>query len=1082
MNTNRGGPALLITATIAAFAIAQNGTQEMRLLRFPNVHANQILFTYASDLWTADLNGGIARRLTTHPNLESRARYSPDGSMIAFTASYDGTNEVYVMPADGGNPQRLTYGTTSQNVVGWTPDGKIAFISQTGSNFGQLPRLYLINPKGGLPEPTPVLEAADVSFSPDGSKVAYHRMPSNNFNWRHYRGGTQGRISIFDLKNNTYSELPSGREQSYSPMWIGNTIYYVSDKELNTVNLWRYDLGSKSAKRLTDFTMGDIKWPSSDGKNIVFERDGYLYDYDTKSNDLKKLSPRVLSDDILARPTLKKLANYISNATISPSGVRVAVEARGELFSLPVKQGDTRNLTNTPDSRERFPNWSPDGQTIAYASDAGGTWQLYSQPQLGGAPTKLTTLPSTSFSAIGWSNDSKKIAFATRNYELSILDVASKAVTAIDKDELGTITAFDWSPDSKWIAYIKNGKNMFGAAYLYNVAENKKTQITEGYFRDDTITFDLNGKYLYVISARDVDPTPRGDEFDVTTASLRQRVYMIVLDAGQENPLMTGNDEEPSAPLVTNPGAPPAGTPAKPEGAQAGGNKTVSDIKVDIDELGNRIVALPMPQGSYWFVVGAKNGVLIGTESGISKFDVDSKESTPVFSGQISGASFNGPRTKMVYQSGPRFGVVDLKPGAKAGDGPIDTSDVSAVIDMRKEWNQIFWDTWRWERDNYYDPNMRGLDWKAIGDHYAAFLPYVGHRNDLTYILGLMIGELGTSHTYTGGGDQGTGAPGVAVGHLGADYSAENGKIRIKRIYRGSSFTEGRRGPLGDPGVNVKEGDYLLAIDGKSLDASTHPGSLMIDKPGKYVTLTVNSSPSSEGARKVRVRPIAIETELRYATWIEGNRRMVEKLSGGRVGYVHVPNTSTQGAVEFVKGYYANIDKDALVVDERFNGGGSIPTPWIDILSRSYQTFFEGRHGADIGFPVRSIDGPKCMLINNYAGSGGDMFPYLFRRQKIGPLIGTRTWGGLVGYNEQYALADGGWVTAPEAAFYEATTGEWIAENKGVEPDIEVDARPDLIYKGEDPQLTAAVNYLLKQLKDHPPVKNKRPAPIPIKQ
>lgn len=1054
----------------------------MRLLRYPNVHGNQILFTYAADLWTADLSGGIARRLTTHPNNEIRARYSPDGSMIAFTASYDGTNDVYVMPSEGGEPKRLTYDTTNQNVVGWTPDGsKIAYISQAGSNFGQLPRLYLISPNGGLPEETPVLEAADVSFSPDGSKVAYHRMPSNNFNWRHYRGGTQGRISIFDLKTNTYSELPSGREQSYSPMWIGNTIYYVSDKELNTVNLWKYDLSSKQAKRLTDFSMGDIKWPSSDGKSIVFERDGYLYDYDTAGNDLKKLSPRVLSDNVLGRPTLKRLGNQISYASISPSGVRLAVEARGELFSVPVKQGDTRNISNTPDARERFPNWSPDGQSIVYASDAGGTWQLYSKPQMGGDATKLTSIPSTSFVNIGWSPDSKKIAFATRDYQLHVLDVASKTVADVDKDEFNPINAFDWSPDSKWITYIKSGKNMFGAAYLYNVAKAAKTQVTDGYFRDDTISFDLNGKYLYVISARDVDPTPRGDEFDVTTASLRQRVYMIVLDASQENPLMTGNDEEPVAAPPTNPGAPPAGGPTKPEGSQAGGNKTIPDIKVDVDDLGNRVVALPLPPGNYGFVVGAKNGVLIGTESGITKFDVDSKESMPFFNGPVSSASFNEARTKMVYQSGPRLGVVDLKPGAKAGDGAVDTSDVETIIDMHKEWNQIFWDAWRWERDNYYDPNMRGLDWKAIGDHYATYLPYVGHRADLNYILGLMIGELGTSHTYTGGGDLGPTAPPVLVGHLGADYAAENGKIRIKRIYKGASFSDTRRGPLGDPGVNVKEGDYLLAIDGRPLDANTSPGSLLVDKANKYVTITVNSSPSMEGARKVRVRPTGSEIDLRYGSWIDTNRRMVEKLSGGRIGYVHVPNTSTNGAIEFVKGYYANVDKDALVVDERFNGGGSIPTPWIDILSRNYETFFEGRHGSDIGFPVRSIDGPKCMLINNYAGSGGDMFPYLFRRQKIGPLIGTRTWGGLVGYNEQYALVDGGWVTAPEAAFYEATTGEWIAENKGIDPDIEVDARPDLTYQGQDPQLHAAVNYLLKQLKDHPPVKNKRPKPIPIK-
>jgi len=1058
--------------------MTQGNTQEMRLLRYPSVHGNQLLFTYAGDLWTADSDNALARRLTAHPNNESRARYSPDGSMIAFTSSYDGNDDVYVMPADGGEPKRLTFDSVPENVVGWTPDGKVAFISVAGSISNRMPRLWLVDPKGGLPQPTPVLEAADVSFSPDGSKVAYHRMNSNQFNWRHYRGGTQGRISIFDLKSDTYSELPSGDFNSYSPMWIGNSIYFVSDRELDCINLYRYDLGSKSTKRLTDFKMGDIKWPSTDGKTIVFERDGYLYEFDTTSEKLTQVNPRVQSDVVAARPALKKLGPQITYATLSPSSVRIAVEARGEIFSVPVKSGDTRNITNTQSARERFPNWSPDGQTIVYGSDEGGTWQLYSMPQMGGTPTKLTTIPSTSFTAIAWSPDSKKIAFGTRDYKLFVLDVASKIVTNFDEDELGPISAFDWSPDSKWIAYIKSGKNEFGSVNLYNVADNKSTQITDGYFRDDTISFDLNGKYLYVISARDVDPTPRGDDFDVTTASLRQRVYMLVLNSTDENPLMNSNDEEP----VTPPTSPAEPTAAKPEGAQAGANKTGIDVKIDLPDLGNRMVALPLPPGSYGFVVGVKNGVLIGTGDGLTRFDVDGQDTTPVFNGAISSASFNNARTKMVYQSGGRLGVVDLKPGAKAGDGNVSLDDVETIIDPRQEWKQMFWDAWRWERDNYYDTNMRGLDWRAMGDHYAAFLPYVAHRSDLNYLIGLLIGELGTSHTYDGGGDMGLTVRPVAVGHLGADYDVANGKVRFSKIYKGASFYEDRRGPLGDPGVNVKEGDYLLAIDGIPVDANTNPNSLMVDKAGKYVTLTVNSSPSMEGSHKVRVRPVANEIQLRYEAWQETCRQTVSKLSGGRIGYLHVPNTSTEGAIEFVKGYYANVDKDALIVDERYNGGGSIPTPWIDILARNYETFFRGRHGSDIGFPLRSNVGPKVMLINPYAGSGGDMFPYLFRRQKIGPLIGTRTWGGLVGYNEQYALSDGGYVTAPEAAFYEPTTGKWIAENHGIEPDVEVDARPDLVYKGQDPQLETAVNYLLKQLKDHPPVKNKRPEPIPIKK
>jgi len=1071
---------LVITAAIAALALAQ-GSQDMRLLRYPNVHGNNIVFTYGSDLWTSDLNGGLARRLTAHPNGETRARYSPDGSMIAFTGNYDGNDDVYVMPADGGQPKRLTFDSVPENVVGWTPDGsKIAYVTRGGSNFGQQPRLWLISKDGGLPEPTPVLEAAEVSFSPDGTKIAYNRKYSDQFTWRHYRGGTQGRISFFDLKTNEYSELPSGDYNSYYPMWIGNAIYFVSDRELDCINLYSYDLSSKQTKRLTDFTTGDIKWPSTDGKSIVFERDGYLYDYDTATDKVSELNPRVLSDDVLARPALRKLGTQITSVALSPTAARIAVEARGELFTVPVKSGDKRDITNTQSSRERFPNWSPDGQTIAFASDAGGTWQVYTEPQLGGTPTKLTDMPSTELMALDWSPDSKKIAFATRDYKIHVVDVASKQVTDFDQDDQGPILAFDWSPDSKWIAYIKTAKDLYGSVWLYNVDSNKTSQVTDGYFRDDSISFDLTGKYLYTISARDVDPGGQTGDFNVTTQSLRQRVYMIVLNASQENPLMSSNDEEPVA-APTNPGA-----PAQPGGGdkpQAGANKQLPTTQIDLADLGNRIVALPFDPGTYSFVVGVNNGVLVSNGSSIQKFDVDSRETSPFFNGSVQGVTFNPNRTKMAYQAGPVIGVVDVRPGAaKVGDGVVNTGDVETVLDPRKEWTEMFWDAWRHERDNYYDANMRGLDWKAVGDHYAAMLPYASSRNDLTYIIGMLISELGTSHTYTSGGDNGMAARPIPVGHLGADYAIENGHVRIKRIYRGASFYEERRGPLADPGVNVNVGDYILAIDGVPVDEHTNPNSLMVDKAGKYVTLTVNYSPSMDGARKVRVRPIADETQLRYQQWIDDNARLVSKLSGGRIGYVHVPNTSTQGAIEFVKGFYANVDKDALIVDERFNGGGSIPTPWIDILSRNYETYFRQRHGGDLGLPFQSQDGPKCMLINGYAGSGGDMFPYLFRRQKIGPLIGERTWGGLVGYNEEYALSDGGWVSAPEAAFYEPTTGKFIAENHGIDPDIAVDSRPDLLAKGEDPQIEAAVDYLLGQLKKHPPMKIKRPEPIPLKK
>lgn len=1065
---------LAIAATAILSPGIQSATEEMRLLRFPAVHGENVYFTHGSDLWVSNLSGGIARRLTSHPNNESRARVSPDGKLVAFTASYDGNADVFVMPAEGGEPKRLTYEIDPDLVAGWTPGGDIAYISNAGSNFGGLPRLWTISPTGGMPKPTPVLEAADVSFSPDGKRVAYHRMGSNNFNWRRYRGGSQGRISVYDLESNTYSELPSGRENSYSPMWIGNSVYYVSDKDFGTVNLYRYDFGSKRARRLTEFKDGDIKWPSSDDRTIVFERDGYLYAYDVAAEKLNKLSPRVVSDRVATRPVLKKLANQIGWISLSPTGVRLAVEARGELFSLPAKTGDVRNFSNSQGVRERFPTWSPDGKTIAYISDRGGEYQIYTQGQMGGAETKITEHKGTSINYIDWSPDSKKILFSTEGNDLMVVDTSTRQVSNVTKGRYGSLSSFDWSPDSKWIAYVDAGPNLFGQLFLHELATGKSAQVTEGYFRDDAVSFDTNGKYLYLISGRIIDPTNPGDDPNVGASSLRQRVYMLILSKDQTSPLVAASDEEPEAP-AERPAAPaaPAASPAQP--GPPPGPKGPPEVKIDFEGLGDRLVPLPFGPGFYPFVIGLNEGALLFAGGAVVKFDVKSRETQPVLTGPINQLTLNASRSKMAYIGQGTLGVVDVRPGNKVGDGRVSTDDVEAVIAPSEEWKQIFWDAWRYQRDNFYDPNFLGLDWNAIGQHYSKFLPYASHRSDLTYILGLMIGEFGTSHAYVGGGDPGMGAPLIPVGHLGADYKASEGKLRFERIYKGLSFEEPRRGPLGEPGVNVKVGDYLLAIDGKSVDANTNPHSLMVNKVGKFVTLTVNDKPTVDGSRKVRVKPIGSEEELRYIEWVEGNRRYVSQASNGRIGYMHVPDTSVGGAVEFVKGFYSNSDKEALVVDERFNGGGYIPTFFVERLARRYSTYIRQRHGADIGFPVQSVDGPMAMLINGYAGSGGDHFPWLFRKYKLGPLVGTRTWGGLVGIAGGFPLVDGGQITSPEFGLYDQETGKWIAENEGVEPDIEVDARPDLIFKGKDPQLDKAIEYLKKELERRGPRKIKRP-------
>jgi tricorn protease len=1054
---------ILISAAAILLSAQQSPPPEMRLMRFPAVHGDTVVFTYASDLWTAPLSGGYARRMTSHPGTEQNAFFSPDGSKIAFTAQYDGNTDVYVMDADGGEPKRLTFEPNGDSVAGWTPDGKIAYTSSYGSFTGRQRRMWLVDPKGGLPQETPIAEVGDLSLSPDGSKVAYNRQISNRFNWRRYRGGSQGYISIYDLKSGAYKELPHERENSWNPMWVGNSIYFVSDKNQHTVNLYRYDLDSGKTTQLTRYADADIHWPSTDGKTIVFERDGYLYSFDIASSKAEKITPKVKGDLLATRPMLRRLGSELSNISLSPSGARVAVEARGELFSVPAKNGDTRNFTNSSSSRERFPNWSPDGKTIAYLSDATGAFQIYTQPQMGGDATQVSNWTGADITGMTYSSTGKHIAFMTYANQLVLLDPATKQTKVVYRNEFGSADAFDFSPDDKWIAYIDVGKNLFGAVYLYEIATGKSTKVTEGYYRDDSVSFDQSGKYLYVISARTINPAGGAFESNMNAIDA-QRVYAMVLSKDTPNPLEPKNDEEP------------AGGPAK----QPDGPTTPAETKVDFDGLASRMVPLPMPAGNYGAIIGLNNSVLYYSSNTISKFDLGSRQSSTIFAGFMPGSwSMNANRSKLAYYTQGVLGIVDIHPGITVGEGRVDTSSVSTVIDPRDEWKQIFWEAWRYQRDNFYDPSMLGLDWKSLGQRYSQYLPYVAHRSDLNYVMALMIGEFGTSHAYVEGGDMGAPVPTISIGQLGADYENAGGKVRFKKIYPGLQFEEARRGPLGAPGVNVKEGDYLLAINGKPVDANNPPDSLLVDKVGKPVQLTVNSSPSMAGARTVQVRPIGGEGELRYISWIEDNRRKVAEMSGGRIGYMYVPDTSTAGMIEFLKGYYSQSDKDAMIIDERWNGGGSIPTFYIEKLMRQTVTAMRTRTSPDIGFPIQALNGPKVMLINGYAGSGGDMFPFLFRKAKLGPLIGERTWGGLVGYSGAAPLVDGGFMSSPSAGFYDPDTGEWIGENKGIDPDIRVDARPDLVAKGQDPQLAKAVEYLMGELRKSGKA-TKRPDFIPV--
>jgi len=1054
----------LILTTAAMFALlGQNGdTTEPRLMRTPAIHGDTVVFSYAGDLWvTKTSSGELARRLTSHPGLEIRPKISPDGNWVAFTGQYDGASNIYVMPITGGEPKRLTYDAEPDSCLGWTPDGKIAYASVAGNFINRQSRLWMIDPKGGLPISTKINEVAEVSYFPDGQTMAYTRTNSYAFNWRHYRGGTQGRISIYNFPGNHYSELPSKREQSYFPMVVGHEIYYVSDKANGTLNLFVYNLTSKSDTQLTKFADADVRYPNCDGKTIVFERDGYLYTFDIASRKIERLSPHIASENLVARPYMRSVSNQITSVSLSPSGARLAIEARGDIYSVPAKTGDTRNVTNSPASRERFPQWSPDGKSIAYVSDATGQNEVYVRPQLGGEATQLTKNSPFAIQGIQYAPDGKSIGIQTVANEFLLLDVASKQSKPIIKARYG-ISDIDFSPDSKWIAYTELGDNQFSALYLYEIATGKRTKVTDGFFSDTNLSFDLNGKYLYLVSGRTFGPTYGAYEFSLKVENA-QKIYVIPLQKSTPNPLVPPDEEEPEATV----GGPPAHGAAGPAGPPKGDGPA---IKIDLDGLGDRLIALPLPNGNYPFVIGSTNGVFYPASGSVMKFDLTSRESAPILSGGASGLSFNQARSKIAYFGALGVGVIDARPGNTMGQGKVDTNSVEAMINPRDEWNQMFWEAWRFERDNFYDASYRGLDWNAIGKRYHEYLKYVNNRWDLTYVLGLMISEFGTSHSYVQGGDFGITARPVSIGHLGADYEAAGNHIRFKKIYRGLTYDESRKGPLGEPGINVNEGDYLLAINGVTVDAHTNPDSLMLDKAGRGVTITVNSTPTDAGARHVRVFPIASEMSLRYIEFVDGNRKKVTELSGGRIGYMHISDTAAQGSIDFVQGFYPQSNKDAMIVDERWNGGGYIQPWFVDTLARKVKAEIQSRNGAD-GPEERAMDGPKAMLINGYAGSGGDFFPWMFKHAKLGPLIGKRTWGGLVGIGGGDQLIDGGTITSPAFSIFDPETNEIIAENHGIDPDIDVDNRPDLVALGQDPQLEAAIKYLMEEVKKLPPHK-----------
>jgi tricorn protease len=1076
-------PAMAGVLALSALAGAQEPT---KLLRQPGISATSIVFVYGGDLWTVPRTGGTARRLTANPSIKRYPKYSPDGKWIAFTGNYDGNSDVYIIPAEGGEPKRLTWHPFPDEVVGWTPDGKaVLFRSLRTSFHSRAPKFFTVPVTGGLETELPLPEAIGGSFSPDSTKIAYNRIDKEGspWKWKRYRGGAQSYVSIYDLAAKKYSEIPHEAATDLNPMWIGSKIYFASDR-MGTANIFSYDTNSKKIAQLTKYTDYDVKWPSMGPDAIVYEQGGVLNVFDIKTSKATPINIQANSDLPATRPGLRRVENLIQGFGLSPTGTRALFDARGDVFSVPAKKGETRDLTNTPGVREINATWSPDGKYIAYLSDKSGEYELYFRPQDGsGDETRITTDGHVYRFGPVWSPDSKTLLYTDATSRLWTVSIADKKPVEIDRDEFQQLQPGIFSPDSKWIVYTKAAKNNNGRIVLYSVDRKKVTVVSDGRYNDTSPAFDTTGKYLFFLSDRNFTPTQYAPETNINFENVTG-IYALALSKDTANPLAPESDEEkpkedPPAPKADAP-KPDAAKPDAPKPAAPAASKP--ETKIELDGLYDRIIALPVPPGNYAQLTAGANkafylSVAIAQGAGtgtLIQFDLTSRTAAPIIAG-IGGYDINPAGTKILYGApGSTFGIIDAAPGQAVGAGRLNLA-LEMRVDPRAEWKEIFTDAWRFERDFFYDPNMRGMDWKGIGDRYAKLIPYVAHRDDLTYILEELQGELSTSHAFVNGLPT-AGAPQVNVGLLGVDYEADQGYYRFKRIYEGENWDPTARSPLREPGVNVKEGEYLIAVNGNPVKTDMNPYAAFEGLAGKTVVLKINSKPSPDGAREVKVRPIGQELNLRYTAWVEGNRKRVEQATGGRVAYIHVPSTADSGITGFGRGFYSQTDKDAVIVDERYNDGGYIPDFFVEKLARQLLTVVSARIGGDQKFPPAGIYGPKVMLANEWAGSGGDAFPAFFREANLGPIIGKRTAGGLVGINGGKALMDGGGIATPSFGLWSPKDGKWIAENHGIDPDIEVSNTPDRTVLGEDPQLQKAIEVIMDQLKKNPPKPLKRPA------
>jgi tricorn protease len=1081
---HRAVRALRVALFVCGIAAAQDDAP--LLLRQPSVSETSVVFVYADDLWIADRRGGEARRLTTAPGRESSPFFSPDGSLVAFTGHYDGNNDVYVIPAAGGVPRRLTYHPTDDVAAGWTRDGtRVLFTSDRSvptarSSPARSSRLYTIALDGGLPAEVPLPMAFQGSYSPDGRRIAYVPLPGAFQVWKRYRGGMASPVWIADLADSSVVPIPRQDSNDFNPMWMGDVVYFLSDRD-GAVTLYAYDTKTGRVRQAIPTHGLDISWASAGPDAIVYEQFGSLHLYDPVAGMTRDLDIRVASDLPSVRPHYEKVAEQIANASLSPTGKRAAFEARGEILTGPAEKGDIRNLTGTVGAADRDPAWSPDGKWIAYFSDRDGEYALYVQEQSGPAPARRIDLgvPPSFFYDPVWSPDSTKIAYTDKRLNLWYVDLEARKPVLVDTDTYDSpYRSLDpaWAPDSRWIAYTKQLQNHLRAAFLYSLKTGETRRITDGMSDARYAAFDREGKYLYVTASTDAGPTTGWIDMSAWFRPSTRSVYVVVLARGVPSPLAPESDEEKGA-EATEPDA-------KADKNKEKEKEKKVEVRVDFDGIDQRILALPIPAANYTGLAAVKAGVVyllegppvlsfIPSPMTLHKFDLKKRKTDKLLEG-VTAFVLSQDGEKMLYQKDKQWVIAGASEAPKPGEGVLKLDGMQILVDPRAEWGQMYHEVWRIERDFLYDPGAHGLDLRAAERAYHPYLARMGSRDDLNYLFREMLGNLVLGHTFVSGGDLPK-PPEVKSGLLGADYAIENGRYRFTRVYQGENWNPDLRAPLTPPGVDVKTGEYLLAVNGEEVRPPRSVYAYFQDTAGKSVRLKVGPHPDGAGAREVTVVPVESELSLRYRDWIESNRRRVDELSGGRVGYVYLPNTGEQGYTNFNRYYFAQIGREGAVIDERWNGGGLAADYIVDHLKRPLMNYWSTREGRDITTPVDAIFGPKAMIINEYAGSGGDALPWYFRKAGVGKLVGKRTWGGLVGIYGYPQLMDGGSVTAPRFAFW-SPDGTWDVENHGVDPDIEVELDPAAWRKGGDPQLEKAVAVVLEQIERNPQPAHRKPA------